>query len=153
MALHGSSAYDHDFSEPKKPPQRSGGGLNIVLLVLAVVLLLVLLLPGLRNKVMSSLSFRTQTKIQMGVLVWANKDAGYYYCHGSRFYGHGSGKFMNQGDALTQGFQPALKQYCTEEKGPDSKAVDGKTGRTDHSAVNPSESRPNPAAPAQTRRK
>lgn len=121
MALNGSSYYQ-DYSEPKKPPRKNNGW-AAALLVPAAALLVVTLMPGLRKKVMKEFSSPAKIKIEMSAQVWTNKDSGYYYCRGSSFYGHGAGRFMNQGDALTGGFQPALGKYCTESQSSDSKTV------------------------------
>lgn len=152
MARHGSS-YEHDYEEPKKPQKPKGAGTDLLVLLLLAALLVVVLVPSLRKKAMSELSFGTHTKIQMGVQVWANKDAGYYYCYGSRFYGHGSGKFMDQGDALTRGFQPELGKYCTGNKSPDSKAAAGGSSHPVRSVPVTSQQAASPAVPAHARRK
>jgi outer membrane biosynthesis protein TonB len=43
-------------------------------------------------------------------LVWVNTDTGVYHRIGSRFYGTTKkGKYMTEGDAVSQGFKPAGK--------------------------------------------
>lgn len=122
MALNNGS-YDQGYSQPNKPPRRKNNGWAAALLLPAVALLLVTLMPSLRKKVMNEFSPPVQIKVEMGAQVWTNKKTGSYYCRGSMFYGHGPGKFMNQGDALTAGFQPEQGKYCTESQSSDAKTV------------------------------
>jgi hypothetical protein len=122
MALQQSS-YDSDFSEPKKPEPQKGHGLSVFLVLVLGALVTVVAVPSLRTRVMRALTVRTPTKIAQDVTVWANKQAGYYYCSGTRFYGHGSGVYMKQGDALTRGYQPELGKYCADSHPKDSPAV------------------------------
>lgn len=124
MALGGSS-YETGFIAPKKkPPRRKGGGLQDVILLLGLgVALLFLLVPGIRRRVAKVFATRPKQTIATEITVWANKNAGYYYCYGSRFYGHGPGSYMRQGDALTDGYQPEMGKYCKELSSTDSKDV------------------------------
>jgi hypothetical protein len=46
--------------------------------------------------------------------VWVIQGGGNYYCRGSVLFGRKPGKFMKQGDALTSGYQPAIRNYCQE---------------------------------------
>lgn len=125
MALQGSS-YHEEYREPDKPPKGDGFALDLILVGTAAVILVFLLVPGLRNRVTRVLTTGTSHTIPTEVKVWANKEAGYYYCSGSRFYGHGQGSFMKQGNALTLGYQPELGKYCTGSKKSDLKEVDRK---------------------------
>jgi hypothetical protein len=126
MALSGSS-YAQDFAKPKKPPQKKKSGMLDLLLVAGlVVVVLFLVVPSLRNRVARIFASKPSQTIATQVTVWASKDAGAYYCDGSRFYGHGSGSYMKQGDALTDGYQPAMGQYCKGSPAADSKDVNAK---------------------------
>jgi hypothetical protein len=131
MALQGSS-YHEQYAEPKKPPKKDGFGLDLILVGTVAMILVFLLVPGLRIRVMRMFTVGTPHKIATEVTVWANKGAGYYYCSGSRFYGHGQGSFMKQGDALTLGYQPELGKYCIGKKKSDLKEVDGKKDPDPH---------------------
>lgn len=128
MALHGSS-YEYEVSEPKKPPRRSGAGLSAFLLLVLGVILAFIFVPGLRKRVLKTLIVRTHQKIDADVLVWTNKQAGTYYCSGDRFYGHGQGSYMKQGEALTRGYQPNLGRYCDGKEPSDSTEVGKKKAR------------------------
>lgn len=134
MALQGSS-YNEEYGEPQKPPKRDGFALDLILVGTVAVVLVFLLVPGLRNRVKRVFTVETPHKVATQVKVWANKGAGYYYCSGSRFYGHGQGSFMKQGDALTLGYQPELDKYCTESKKSDLKEVAGKKSHDPHATT------------------
>lgn len=112
MALH-SSSYESLYDEQPEPPKRKdSSGVYLVLLVVAAVLLGAMFIPSLRARVTKFFPSETSKKVDMAVQVWANKRAGSYYCPGSQLFGHGAGKYMSQGNALTLGYQPALGQYC-----------------------------------------
>lgn len=125
MALQGST-YNDDYDEPKKPPKRDSFTTELLLMGALAIALLYLLLPGLRTRVIRAFTVGTQQKVNTEVTVWANKDAGYYYCSGSRFYGHTPGSYMKQGDALTLGYQPELGKYCSGGQSTETKQVDGR---------------------------
>lgn len=49
----------------------------------------------------------------LNIKVWVNKPTGRYYCPDSRLYGHTeSGAYMSQGEALQDGYTPALNEPC-----------------------------------------
>lgn len=149
MALQGSS-YD-DFSEPKKPQRPENHRMELFLIVVLGALIAVIVLPSLRSRAMRAFTVRTQEKIAQDARVWANKGAGYYYCNGSRFYGHGPGSFMKQGDALTLGYQPELGKYCSESDQADSTNANRKKDIDAHAghAVAPSAEAESSHAPAE----
>jgi hypothetical protein len=52
-------------------------------------------------------------KAQLNLKVWTDKQSGYYYCQGDRFYGRTSaGSYVSQGQALQQGYTPAMNVPC-----------------------------------------
>jgi hypothetical protein len=52
-------------------------------------------------------------KAQLNVKVWTDKQSGFYYCPGDRLYGHTSaGAYVSQGEALQEGYTPAMNQPC-----------------------------------------
>ena len=56
---------------------------------------------------------QTLGEAQLKVKVWINKSAGLYYCPSSPLYGHSaSGQYMSQGDALQNGYSPAMNEPC-----------------------------------------
>ena len=117
MALNGSSCRPlMDESEIPKPHRQSTiGSLARLLLALGVVLAVVFV-PSIRVHLKTLFPPMTSPKPNPAVVVWAHKQAGNYYCAGSRLYGKQPGNFMKQGDALTLGFQPALGGYCQKAK-------------------------------------
>lgn len=133
------SSHGHDFAKRKKPPQKkpkkSSGMLDVLLLAGLVIVILFLLVPSLRERVARIFASKPTQTIATQVTVWASKDSGSYYCHGSRFYGHGSGSYMKQGDALTDGYQPDMGQYCQRPSTPDSKDVNAKGTGSSHSGI------------------
>jgi hypothetical protein len=45
--------------------------------------------------------------------VWTDKSTGFYYCSDNRLYGRiESGRYMSQGEALQDGYTPALRELC-----------------------------------------
>ena len=150
MALH-SSSYEslhqgYDSESPK--PRKKSGGLAIVLIV-GFALIAAILIPSVRARVNKFFPTQAQKRVEMGLQVWANKQAGNYYCEGSRFYGRGTGNYMKQGDALTLGYQPALGNYCQGADPAHSKSLaraDGNPVRSTGSPYNP------PSSPEASRR-
>jgi hypothetical protein len=56
---------------------------------------------------------KTLGKTQLNVRVWTDKSTGFYYCPDNRFYGRiKSGRYMSQGEALQDGYTPALHELC-----------------------------------------
>ena len=52
-------------------------------------------------------------RAQLNMKVWADKQTGFYYCAGSRFYGHTqSGQYISQGEALQAGYTAAMNEPC-----------------------------------------
>ncbi len=115
MALHSSSyeSMHQDYgSEPPKPRKNSGG--LTLLLVVGFALIAAFFIPSVRARINKFFPSQTPKRVEMGVQVWANKQAGNYYCATSKFFGRGTGSYMRQGDALTLGYQPALGNYCQQ---------------------------------------
>lgn len=50
------------------------------------------------------------------VNVWAKKQVGFYYCRGDVLFGRKPGKLITQREALMSGYQPAARQYCSDNK-------------------------------------
>ena len=58
---------------------------------------------------------RTQqsAKARLKVKVWVNKSTGIYYCPDSPIYGHSEpGAYVDQGEAVQDGYSPALHEPC-----------------------------------------
>ncbi len=106
------TSYGSDFASPETPRKPKRKGWDASLLLVLAVLLVVALVPSLRNRVRNAFGPATQQKINDDVTVWADKSSGTYSCFGNRFYGHGTGIYVKQGDALTMGYQPLLGGYC-----------------------------------------
>ena len=71
------------------------------------------LVPSIRGTLGSLLMAQPVNQFMNAtVIVWANQQTGNYYCEDSWGYGKGRGTFMKQGEALTDGYQPELAQYC-----------------------------------------
>src|ERR1700741_699684 len=52
-------------------------------------------------------------KAQLKIKVWTDKHSGLYYCPGYPLYGHTSaGGYVTQGEALQEGYTPAMNQPC-----------------------------------------
>jgi hypothetical protein len=139
MALHSSSyeSIHQDYgSEPPKP-RKSSGGLTL-LLVVAFALIAAFFIPSVRARINKFFPSETAKRVEMGVQVWANKDAGNYYCATSKFFGRGTGSYMRQGDALTLGYQPALGNYCQQSNPVHSNTLVRSTERPPHSTGSPS---------------
>lgn len=133
MALH-SSSYESMYEEPgSKPPKREGAGLVAILLVVAVAVIAVLFIPSLRARINKFFPSHVPKKVVMSAKVWADKQAGSYYCADSKFFGRGAGTYMNQGDALTLGYQPALGDYCQGNYPKHFKALDDPARSAGHS--------------------
>lgn len=130
MALHSSSyetMYDDDHGS--KPPQRKGGSGVTILLLVAVAVVAAFFIPGVRARFSKLFPTEATKKVEMGAKVWADKQAGTYYCADSKFFGHGTGTYMKQGDALTLGYQPSLGSYCQESYPGGNTAVNKARGR------------------------
>lgn len=108
----------NDSSYPSPPGESPAGRRRssfswITLLMLVVACALGLsFVPGMRARVDSLLAQAAPPSMNSAVTVWTNKQTGNYYCQGSREYGKGAGSYMQQGEALTAGYQPELSQYC-----------------------------------------
>jgi len=114
MALH-SSSYETMYDDHgSKPPKRKESSVVVVLLFVVAALVAAFFIPGVRARVSKFFPADAPKKVAMGTRVWASKQAGTYYCADSEFFGHGTGTYMKQGDALTLGYQPALGNYCQE---------------------------------------
>jgi hypothetical protein len=54
-------------------------------------------------------------KAQLKVKVWTDKQSGFYYCPGDHLYGHTSaGRYVSQGEALQEGYVPAMNEPCQQ---------------------------------------
>jgi guanyl-specific ribonuclease Sa len=51
-----------------------------------------------------------------GVSVWAKKQSGFYYCQGGTLFGDKPGVMMTQIGALTSGYRPADRTFCTNNQ-------------------------------------
>jgi hypothetical protein len=52
-------------------------------------------------------------RAQLNRKVWADKQTGFYYCAGTRLYGHTqSGQYISQGEALQAGYTAAMNEPC-----------------------------------------
>lgn len=122
MARNGSS-YRPVVSDTRKPPRQRETGVFMLLLLVFGLALAVIYVPGLRTRVRSFFPPSANPTMNSAVVVWADKQAGSYYCAGSRLYGKKPGSYMRQGNALTHGYQPALGRYCEEEQTKQSKGV------------------------------
>ena len=115
MSLKNSSSYG--FPEETPQPSRQNSSEAILMFLLAVgTLLIILQIPGVNEFLLKKSERAGRPAIDQSALVWANKDAGLYYCSGSKLYGSGVGAYMKQGDALTAGYQPVLGNYCNAER-------------------------------------
>ncbi len=123
MALN-TSSYDPVTSNPPRPSGSSSGGLFVLLLVALGLALAIIFFPGIRRHLTGLFATPSSIRMKPTVVVWAEKLAGNYYCAGSPMYGRRPGNLMKQGDALTQGFQPDLGQYCQDPQTKDSTGVD-----------------------------
>lgn len=95
-----------------KPRRRNNLGDVLTFLLASGVVIFILLLPSVNVSLRNMFSGHVRPALNAGMTVWASKDAGVYYCPGSRLYGSGVGVYMKQGDALTKGYQPVLGNYC-----------------------------------------
>lgn len=147
------SPYGFEPAEPEKRRRAKSSGLEALLLLALLAIVLVLAVPSWRKQVGSIFTVTTQQQIDNGVTVWANQGTGTYSCTGSRFYGHGEGRYMKQGDALTQGYQPELSRYCAGGQPADSQAVAERSGSASKHTGSSStaESAPYKGAPARRR--
>ncbi len=88
--------------------------LYIVWILLALTLLV--FSPAIIKLVREQHLFSTEEppiKPTPSTIVWVDKHTGFYYCPGSDLYGKASpGISMAQGQALAQGYRPAVGIYC-----------------------------------------
>lgn len=129
MALH-SSSYEtlYDDNHGSKPPQRKGGFGMTILLFVAAAVVAAFFIPGVRTQFNKLFPTDASKKVEMGAKVWADRQAGTYFCADSKFFGHGTGTYIKQGDALTLGYQPALGSYCQEGHPAPTKALNRARG-------------------------
>lgn len=114
MSPKNDVTYDSREEVPKPPPRDNTEGFLALLAGIGIILLL-LQVPSVNVYFKRMLSHSGHPAFNPSTLVWANKDAGVYYCSGSTFYGSGAGTYMRQGNALTSGYQPALGHYCNQD--------------------------------------
>lgn len=122
MALDGAATRPPISDAPPAPRKPGYARFAIVLAAFGLALILVAR-PGIRSKLIKLLPFGTHMQMDTSVVVWANKQSGTYQCPGSAMYAKGAGNYMHQGDALTAGYQPALRGYCDPTEGIYSKGV------------------------------
>jgi hypothetical protein len=124
MALHSSSYesmhQDHGARRPKRGKHTDAVAL---LMVAALAVIATICIPGVRARVNKFFPSAASKKVEMRIRVWANRQAGNYYCPDSHFFGRGTGTYLSQGDALTLGYQPVLGKYCRQADPVDSKSV------------------------------
>ncbi|HVB33288.1 MAG TPA: hypothetical protein VNJ52_02775 [Patescibacteria group bacterium] len=146
MALHGSSHDPVATGTPKAPRQKQTDWFFLLLLVFGLALLL-MLVPGVRGRLTRMFSGSVAARMNPGVVVWVKRQAGTYYCEGTRMYGSAPGSYMEQGEALTEGYQPEFGQYCKETQAKESRGHNGKANRSSRKvAVTPR--RPSSESPA-----
>jgi hypothetical protein len=139
MALN-SSSYESMHQDHGSEPTRKHSSAPAILLFLAFALIVALAVPNVRARLSKVFPSATPKRVNMGLRVWASKEAGNYYCPGSEFSGRGSGTYLKQGDALTLGYQPALGKYCQQGESTDSKSIARSTRRQPRYAGAPSNS-------------
>jgi hypothetical protein len=122
VALNGASTRP-PIIEPLEPPRRPDYSRFVLLLLAFGLALFLILQPGVRAKLLKLLPAGPKFQMNSGVVVWAGKQSGSYYCPGSALYAKGLGSYMRQGDALTVGYQPALGRYCDSVESKYSKGV------------------------------
>lgn len=87
--------------------------------LLLFMLITLTLTPSSVPRLLAELGVR-QKMSDPAAMVWVISQDGNYYCAGSVLNGRRPGKWMNQAQALTLGYQPAAGNYCAE--GADSSA-------------------------------
>jgi len=127
MASDDSSYHPVAANVPRNPRPKKGGMFVFLVFIVGLALAMIFFFPGVRNHLGGLVSIQASQKMNPTVLVWADKQAGNYYCAGSLFYGKRPGSYMRQGNALTLGFQPDLGRYCREEQIKDSVELKGAT--------------------------
>jgi hypothetical protein len=90
-------------------------GASLIPLLLLLVGAMAVFAPALRNWSVLSL-FEGNDKVTAAkpeIRVWVQKRSGIYYCHDSELYGKSNpGFFLNQGEALQQGYRPSNGVPC-----------------------------------------
>jgi hypothetical protein len=125
MSLKDFSGYDSTTESSKLRGHKQNDIESLLGFFIGVgVVCVILFVPSVNAPLRQMLSHPTRPKLDSSVRVWISKDSGTYYCLGSTLYGLGSGSYVTQGDALTSGYQPALNEYCTEDKPKDAKTPD-----------------------------
>lgn len=117
MSRSSDSLISHQ-EEGNKPRRRNSLSDILVVLVALGAVFVIVLVPSinapLRELFSGTVHGPVHPALYPSMTVWADKDAGVYYCPGSALYGSGGGVYMKQGDALTRGYQPVLGSYCNE---------------------------------------
>jgi hypothetical protein len=113
LALIGSCSRPLGEETPKPRCRRNAGKFLFLLLVFCLTLGAILV-PGFRGHLERIFPHSSSPILKSGVVVWTDKHAGSYYCAGSSLYGKGQGTYMEQGKALTLGYQPALGRYSPQ---------------------------------------
>lgn len=96
-------AKKHSFAPPVFP-------LLAVLFAFAIVGLA--LAPVHLAGLYSELGFSQTSQSDPEATVWVIRQAGNYYCQGGVLFGRKPGQYMQQSEALSLGYQPALNHYC-----------------------------------------
>lgn len=116
MSPNGSAQQPSPSSGSRVGPRRSSFGWLVVFLLVLAGALAASFIPGIRGRLGSLVAQPVGPRMSTGVMVWADRQTGNYYCEGSREYGKGRGSYMKQGEALTAGYQPELNEYCGDVK-------------------------------------
>ena len=116
-----TSSLETRESKTKKPKLEKYGPPIFPLAGFLLVFLLIVLAvtPSSIPKLMVELGGR-QKLTAPTALVWVIPQEGDYYCRGSVLNGREPGKFMQQANALTIGYQPALGNYCQSGQAADT---------------------------------
>ena len=138
MALNGSSYRPVMADTRTSRPPKTGGKLALLVFIFACAIPAIFL-PRFRHFLQGLFPSAETVRMSPPVVVWANRQTGNYYCEGSRLYGKPPGGYMEQGEALTTGFQPALGRYCQPTQSDDSIVLSGHyKGHTTESRAAPS---------------
>jgi hypothetical protein len=101
----------------------------VVSVMLCVALIVLVIIPLKVPEMMARWSFHTERMTSPSARVWVIPEEGSYYCTGSLLSGRQPGRYMEQAEALTKGYQPAMGHYCA------SGGAEG--GRADNSLTAP----------------
>jgi hypothetical protein len=84
----------------------------VVSVMLCIALIVLVIIPLKVPEMLAQLSFHTEPMTSPSARVWVIPEEGSYYCSGSLMSGRQPGHYMEQAEALTKGYQPAMGHYC-----------------------------------------